>query len=97
MSEAVFRLCNMVERVNSFHLSPSETCLDIPSAVLERTGEEDVVMPSKGHSAPAFYVTLHEMSLTTWEELLTFADIDGLPSHVARGLPFIEVSSGSLG
>lgn len=97
MSEAVFRLCNMVERVNNFHLSSSETCLDIPSAVLERTGEEDVVMLSKGHSAPAFYVTLHEMSLTTWEELLTFADIDGLPSHVARGLPFIEVSSGSLG
>ena len=91
------KLQSMLRPVNNFHLESSETCLEILSAVLELKGEEDVVILSKGHSAPAFYVMLHEMGLLSEEELYSFAHIDGLPSHVVRGLPFIEVSSGSLG
>jgi len=100
MSEALdprTKLQSMLQPVNNFHLESSETCLEILSAVLEEKGEKDVVILSKGHSAPAFYVMLHEMGLLSDEELYSFADIDGLPSHVIRGLPFIEVSSGSLG
>ncbi|GAB6134769.1 1-deoxy-D-xylulose-5-phosphate synthase N-terminal domain-containing protein [Thermococcus prieurii] len=99
MSEAVrgTKLRAMLGGVNNFHLDSSETCLDILAAVLRRKRPEDTVILSKGHSAPAFYVMLHEMGLLSDEELYSFADIDGLPSHVMRGLPFIEVSSGSLG
>lgn len=100
MSEALdprTKLQSMLQPVNNFHLESSETCLEILSAVLEEKGEKDVVILSKGHSAPAFYVMLHEMGLLSDKELYSFADIDGLPSHVIRGLPFIEVSSGSLG
>ena len=100
MSEVVspqVKLRAMLGGVGNFHLDSSETCLEILAAVLERKGEEDVVILSKGHSAPAFYVMLHEMGLLTEDELYSFANIDGLPSHVLRGLPFIEVSSGSLG
>ncbi|WP_099211929.1 thiamine pyrophosphate-dependent enzyme [Thermococcus henrietii] len=99
MSEAMreTKLRAMLGGVNNFHLDSSETCLDILAAVLRRKKPEDIVILSKGHSAPAFYVMLHEMGLLSDEELYSFADIDGLPSHVMRGLPFIEVSSGSLG
>ena len=100
MSEVVKpqgKLRAMLSPVSNFHLESSETCLSILAAVLRRKGEKDVVILSKGHSAPAFYVMLHEMGLLSDEELYSFADIDGLPSHVMRGLPFIEVSSGSLG
>ncbi|WP_175059374.1 thiamine pyrophosphate-dependent enzyme [Thermococcus sp. 2319x1] len=100
MSEALdprAKLQSVLQPVNNFHLESSETCLEILSAILEEKREDDVVILSKGHSAPAFYVILHEMGLLSDEELYSFADIDGLPSHVTRGLPFIEVSSGSLG
>ena len=100
MSEVVrpqTKLRAMLSPVSNFHLDSSETCLGIVAAVLRRKNEGDVVILSKGHSAPAFYVMLHEMGLLSDEELYSFADIDGLPSHVLRGLPFIEVSSGSLG
>lgn len=90
MSEALdprTKLQSMLQPVNNFHLESSETCLEILSAVLEEKGEKDVVILSKGHSAPAFYVMLHEMGLLSDEELYSFADIDGLPSHVIRGCP----------
>ncbi len=99
MSEvgSMVKLREMLSPVSNFHLDSSETCLGIVAAVLRRKGKEDVVILSKGHSAPAFYVMLHELGLLSEEELYSFADIDGLPSHVIRGLPLIEVSSGSLG
>jgi len=100
MSEVVrpqTKLRAMLSPVSNFHLDSSETCLGIVAEVLRRKRDGDVVILSKGHSAPAFYVMLHEMGLLSDEELYSFADIDGLPSHVMRGLPFIEVSSGSLG
>ncbi|MFA4639393.1 1-deoxy-D-xylulose-5-phosphate synthase N-terminal domain-containing protein [Pyrococcus kukulkanii] len=91
------KLKEMLKPVNGFHINSSITCLRIMQAVLELKKEEDTVIVSKGHSAPAFYVMLWKLGLLSDEELMTFAHIDGLPSHVARGLPFIEASSGSLG
>ncbi|MDK2870176.1 MAG: transketolase [Pyrococcus sp.] len=91
------KLKEMLKPVNGFHMNSSLTCLRILQAVLELKKEEDTIIISKGHSAPAFYVLLWKMGLISDEELMSFAEIDGLPSHVTRGLPFIEVSSGSLG
>jgi len=91
------RLKEMVLEVNNFHLNSSITCLEILKAVVAKKRENDVIILSKGHSAPAFYVILSELGLLSEEELKSFANLDGLPSHVIRGLPFIEVSSGSLG
>lgn len=91
------KLRRMLSNVNNFHLNSSITCLEILKAVLARKGEEDVIILSKGHSAPAFYVLLSELGFLSEEDLEGFADLGGLPSHVIKGLPFIEVSSGSLG
>jgi len=91
------KLKEMLSEVNNFHLNSSITCLEILKAVIAKKRENDVIILSKGHSAPAFYVILSELGLLSEEELKSFANLDGLPSHVIRGLPFIEVSSGSLG
>ncbi|WP_461863136.1 1-deoxy-D-xylulose-5-phosphate synthase N-terminal domain-containing protein [Thermococcus sp.] len=91
------KLREMLSEVRNFHLGSSVTCLEILKAVMAKKRERDVVILSKGHSAPAFYVILSELGLLSGEELKSFADLNGLPSHVIRGLPFIEVSSGSLG
>jgi len=91
------RLKEMLSEVNNFHFNSSITCLEILKAMMAKKRKNDVVILSKGHSAPAFYVILSELGLLSEEGLRSFASLDGLPSHVIRGLPFIEVSSGSLG
>ncbi|ASI98907.1 thiamine pyrophosphate-dependent enzyme [Thermococcus celer] len=98
MSSSIqYKLREMLSEVNNFHLGSSITCLEILKAVMAKKGENDVIILSKGHSAPAFYVILSELGFLSDEELWSFADLNGLPSHVIRGLPFVEVSSGSLG
>ena len=91
------KLKRMLSDVDNFHLNSSTTCLEILKAVLARKRKEDVIILSKGHSAPAFYLLLLELGFLSEEDLKSFADLEGLPSHVIKGLPFIEVSSGSLG
>jgi len=91
------KLKRMLSDVDNFHLNSSTTCLEILKAVLARKRKEDVIILSKGHSAPAFYLLLLELGFLSKEDLESFADLEGLPSHVIKGLPFIEVSSGSLG
>lgn len=91
------KLKEMLSEVNNFHLNSSITCIEILKAVIAKKRENDVIILSKGHSAPAFYVILSGLGLLSENDLKSFADLDGLPSHVIRGLPFIEVSSGSLG
>ncbi|AEC51241.1 transketolase n-terminal protein [Pyrococcus sp. NA2] len=98
MSEAlVEKLKEVLRPVNNFHLDSSLSCLSIMQAIFEIKRENDVVIVSKGHSAPAFYVILWKLGLLKSEDLETFAEIDGLPSHITREIPFAEVSSGSLG
>ncbi|WP_324735657.1 1-deoxy-D-xylulose-5-phosphate synthase N-terminal domain-containing protein [Thermococcus sp. SY098] len=91
------KLKGMLSEVNNFHLNSSVTCLEILKVVIAKKRENDIIILSKGHSAPAFYVILSELGLLSEDELKSFANLDGLPSHVIRGFPFIEVSSGSLG
>ncbi len=58
----------------------------------------DKFILSKGHAAPALYVTLHERGLLPEKDLLTYCQngsiIEEHPNHIVPG---VEVSTGSLG
>lgn len=62
--------------------------------------ERDIFILSKGHVCPGLYAVLAESGYFTKDELMTLrklgSRLDGHPSKL-KGLPGIEVSSGSLG
>jgi transketolase len=58
----------------------------------------DIFVLSKGHGCPALYAVLAHMNFFGKEELCTLRKIGTrLQGHPQRGLPGIEISSGSLG
>lgn len=58
----------------------------------------DIFILSKGHGCPALYAVLAHMNFFKKEELCTLRKLGTrLQGHPQRGLPGIEVSSGSLG
>jgi len=58
----------------------------------------DIFILSKGHACPALYATLAHMNFFKKEELCTLRKAGTrLQGHPQRGLPGIEISSGSLG
>lgn len=58
----------------------------------------DIFILSKGHSCPALYAVLAHMNFFKKEELATLRKVGTrLQGHPQRGLPGIEISSGSLG
>ncbi len=58
----------------------------------------DMFILSKGHSCPALYAVLAHMDFFKKEELCTLRKIGTrLQGHPQRGLPGVEISSGSLG
>jgi transketolase len=58
----------------------------------------DIFILSKGHACPALYAVLAHMNFFKREELYTLRRLGTrLQGHPQRGLPGIEVSSGSLG
>lgn len=58
----------------------------------------DIFVLSKGHGCPALYAVLAHMNFFKKEELDTLRKVGTrLQGHPQRGLPGIEVSSGSLG
>ena len=61
---------------------------------------EDIFILSNGHISPVFYSILSRVGYFSTDELKTFRKIDsrlqGHPS-VAKGLPGVRISSGSLG
>jgi len=58
----------------------------------------DIFILSKGHACPALYAILAHMNFFKKEELCTLRKVGTrLQGHPQRGLPGIEVSSGSLG
>ncbi|MFC1667589.1 transketolase [Candidatus Omnitrophota bacterium] len=58
----------------------------------------DIFILSKGHACPGLYATLAHMNFFKKEELCTLRQLGTrLQGHPQRGLPGIEVSSGSLG
>jgi len=58
----------------------------------------DIFVLSKGHGCPALYAVLAHMNFFDKEELCTLRKLGTrLQGHPQRGLPGVEVSSGSLG
>ncbi len=58
----------------------------------------DMFVLSKGHGCPALYAVLAHMNFFKKEELCTLRKVGTrLQGHPQRGLPGIEISSGSLG
>ena len=58
----------------------------------------DIFILSKGHGCPALYAVLAHMNFFKKEELCTLRKLGTrLQGHPQRGLPGVEVSSGSLG
>ena len=58
----------------------------------------DIFILSKGHGCPALYAVLARMNFFEKEELCTLRKVGArLQGHPQRGLPGVEVSSGSLG
>ncbi len=58
----------------------------------------DIFVLSKGHGCPALYATLAYMNFFGKEELCTLRKLGTrLQGHPQRGLPGVEISSGSLG
>lgn len=58
----------------------------------------DIFILSKGHACPGLYAVLAHMNFFEKEELCTLRKVGTrLQGHPQRGLPGIEVSSGSLG
>ena len=58
----------------------------------------DIFILSKGHGCPALYAVLARMNFFSKEELCTLRKVGTrLQGHPQRGLPGIEISSGSLG
>ena len=60
--------------------------------------ERDRFILSKGHAAAVMYATLAELGFLSPESLDSFyANGSSLPGHVTKGIPGVEVSTGSLG
>jgi transketolase len=67
-----------------------------PKNVRER--ERDKFILSKGHGCPALYAVLADLGFFPKNELMTLRKIGSrLQGHPQRGLPGLEISSGSLG
>lgn len=63
-----------------------------------RERERDKFILSKGHGCPALYAVLADRGFFPKKELMTLRKIGSrLQGHPQRGLPGLEISSGSLG
>lgn len=99
----------MLGRSGSGHPGGSLSAADLMAALFLRVLRIDAQNPawedrdrfilSKGHAAPVLYAALAEAGLLAREELWTHrklgSRLQGHPSH--RDLPWVEVSTGSLG
>jgi transketolase len=103
------RALQMVHRASASHIGSSLSMTDL-LAVLYGGGilrvdparpdwpERDRFVLSKGHAAAAGYATLAEAGFFPIEWLDTYCqDGSKLPGHLTRGVPGVELSTGSLG
>jgi len=103
------RALRMVHRASASHIGSSLSMTDL-LAVLYGGGilrvdparpdwpERDRFVLSKGHAAAAGYATLAEAGFFPIEWLDTYCqDGSKLPGHLTRGVPGVELSTGSLG
>ncbi len=98
----------MVHRAGSSHIGGCLSAVDLLVVLYSKVLKLDSSRPnwpdrdrfvmSKGHAAAAFYATLAERNFFPLSWLDTFYQ-DGSPlgGHVTKGVPGVEVSTGSLG
>jgi len=99
----------MVASAESGHPGGSLSCADIMAVLYFREMRIDPENPkdpdrdrfvmSKGHASPVLYAALAERGFFPVEELMSFRKIDSrLQGHPSmKALPFVEISTGSLG
>lgn len=94
----------LLRQLNNFHLYSSLTTVDILLGIFYHriiTGRGLLgtnLILSKGHAAPALYVILKKFGLLKSDDLNMLARAgSNIQMHVERGIPLINVSTGSLG
>lgn len=101
-------IMNMVEQAGSGHIDSSFSCVEIIvtlySGVIHHdplnpyTPDRDRFILSKGHAAPALYATLARHGYFDAAEFSTLRHLNSrLQGHPKRGLPGVDVNTGSLG
>lgn len=101
-------IIDMVEQAGSGHIDSSFSCVEILTVLYGEIMHHDPLNPeasnrdrfilSKGHAAPALYATLARHGYFNPTEFSTLRGLHSrLQGHPKRGLPGIEVNTGSLG
>ncbi|MBL7158009.1 MAG: transketolase [Candidatus Omnitrophica bacterium] len=101
-------ILTMLENAGSGHTGGSLSLVEILTALYyykvkhnprdPEWKERDKVILSKGHGCPALYAVLADSGYFPHEELASLRKLGSrLQGHPQRGLPGVEVSSGSLG
>ena len=101
-------IIDMVEQAGSGHIDSSFSCAEIVTTLYGSVMHHDPLNPdaperdrfilSKGHAAPALYAILARHGYFNPAEILTLRTLHSrLQGHPKRGLPGVEVNTGSLG
>lgn len=101
-------ILRMLENAGSGHTGGSLSAVEILIALYYQIlnidpknpgqRERDKFVLSKGHGCPALYAVLADKGFFGKEELMTLRKMGSrLQGHPQRGLPGVEISSGSLG
>lgn len=101
-------LLRMIYEAGSGHPGGSLSCVEILVALYfykmrvnpknPKWTERDIFILSKGHCCPALYTVLAYKGFIPKDELLTFRKLNSrLQGHAHKGVPGVEVSTGSLG
>ncbi|HSW91052.1 MAG TPA: transketolase [Candidatus Saccharimonadales bacterium] len=101
-------IMDMVEQAGSGHIDSSFSCVEIMATLYGNIMHHDPLNPdapdrdrfilSKGHAAPTLYATLARHGYFDATEFSTLRRLNSrLQGHPKRGLPGIEVNTGSLG
>lgn len=91
------KMIDIVKKVGKGHLGTSLSSLEAILAIRERMKENDIFISSKGHDALAQYAVLAESGILAWDDVETFRQPGGLPSHPTVDTPGISGNTGSLG
>lgn len=91
------KMIEIVENVGKGHLGTSLSSLEIILAIREVMRDGDIFISSKGHDALAQYMVLANEGILSWDDVESFRQPGGLPSHPTISTPGIAGNTGSLG
>lgn len=95
------QVLEMIAKAGKGHIGGSFSCIEILTAIyygdIFRQGQDKFIL-SKGHACAGLYAILADLGYFPISELDTFCQEGSrLEGHPHRGIPGIEVNSGSLG